>query len=186
MSLHDGAAHWLLLQTWLTQSLPETHDLPVAHFGHEAPPQSTSVSVPSFMASVQDTTAVHTPLWHRFEEQSELTPHCLPLAHLPQTGPPQSMSVSCPSFAASLHEPATQTLPAHRPVWQSEDTVQALPVAHLGQAGPPQSTSVSPPFFIMSEHESTGVHTLFTHSVLAQSVPKEHALPLAQCAHEGP
>jgi hypothetical protein len=48
-----GAWHFPPLQTPLTQSVGLVQPLLVPHFGQLPPPQSTSLSVPSFSASEQ-------------------------------------------------------------------------------------------------------------------------------------
>jgi hypothetical protein len=55
MSVHDGAAHSLagVGQTWLSQSFATAQALPVSQAGQAVPPQSTSVSAPFLMPSVQ-------------------------------------------------------------------------------------------------------------------------------------
>src|SRR5207245_1350669 len=55
-SLHDDAAHIRLVQNPLWQSLPWRHILWASHGMHE-PPQSISVSSPSFARSMQ-------PIWN--------------------------------------------------------------------------------------------------------------------------
>ncbi|HVU03082.1 MAG TPA: hypothetical protein VHE30_15080 [Polyangiaceae bacterium] len=54
-SLHAGATHFPLVQTPLTQSEPDPQVLPVLHFEHTLPPQSTSLSEPFFAPSLQET-----------------------------------------------------------------------------------------------------------------------------------
>jgi hypothetical protein len=99
LSLHVGAWH-VTLQTLLVQSVPARHVSPLAQVGHDAPPQSTAVSVPFFTPSrppvhfgTWQMPPVHTPL-----VQSPGTPHTLPSAHFfpwpTHVVPPQSMSVS--------------------------------------------------------------------------------------------
>jgi hypothetical protein len=50
--VHDAPAHTLSKQTWAAQSAPAQHAWPLAHPGHEPPPQSTSLSKPSRRPSV--------------------------------------------------------------------------------------------------------------------------------------
>jgi hypothetical protein len=69
-------------QTVLTQSVFVEHFRPVAHGGHVPPPQSTSVSFPSFMPSVH-VAGAHTPMVQTGVdglEQSAAEVHC---THLP-------------------------------------------------------------------------------------------------------
>jgi hypothetical protein len=74
-SVHEGAAAAHVFvpgsQTVLVQSEPVVQALELAHFGHVAPPQSTSVSAPSFTPSVHEGVA-HLPPVHTPPVQSEL------------------------------------------------------------------------------------------------------------------
>jgi hypothetical protein len=72
---------------------------PVGHFGHVEPPQSTAVSVPFLIESVQ-VAATQVVDWQLAVVQSTPEPQCLPTPHFGQL-PPQSMSVSFPFFALS-------------------------------------------------------------------------------------
>jgi hypothetical protein len=134
------------------------------------PPQSTSVSAPFFIASVQvGASAPHTPPAQLALWQSPALPHAFPFGHLAQAGPPQSTSLSLPFFIPSLQAPlgAAQTPFAQLALVQSEATPQVLPLAHLTQVAPPQSMSVSPPFFIPSLHVGAGaLQTLPTQLAL--------------------
>jgi len=153
-SEHVAAWHTLPEQTPLAQSPASVHPLPSAHFlaGAQLPPQSTSVSVPFFVESVQlaawHLLEVQTPLWQSVPAvQAPFVPH---LAQA--LVPPQSMSDS-PSFFTTSEQVGTwQMLPMHTPLRQSAATEQTLPSAHFlaGAQLPPQSTSVSVPFFTPS------------------------------------
>jgi hypothetical protein len=66
------------------------------------PPQSTSVSPPSFTPSEQ-LAGAHLPDAHTFVLQSFGTLQPRPGAHALGHDPPQSMSVSSPSFTPSMH-----------------------------------------------------------------------------------
>jgi hypothetical protein len=91
------------------QSAATAQFLVSAHLVAQVPPQSTSVSVPFFAASVQVAAkhlfAVHTEL-----TQSAATAQDFVSAHLLAHVPPQSMSVSVPFLTASAHVGSTQTL----------------------------------------------------------------------------
>jgi len=85
VSVQVGTAHAPLVQTPLVQfppaPVPVPHILPLAQAG-QAPPQSTSVSLPFFTRSVQaagwHAPAVQTPLL----QFAPLVPQALPSAHL--------------------------------------------------------------------------------------------------------
>jgi hypothetical protein len=102
--------HLLPVQTLLTQSAGTLQVLVSAHLEHE-PPQSTSVSVPSFVPLVQ-LAVWHLPLVQLPERQSAATEQPAPTAHLfvVLQEPPQSTSVSEPFLTVSLHAAALQTL----------------------------------------------------------------------------
>jgi hypothetical protein len=160
------------------------HIFPAAHFVRQAPPQSTSVSVPFFTVSVQvgvtQTPSAQTPL-----VQSLPVPQPLPLAHgFPGAHvPPQSTSVSVPFFTVSAQVGATQMWSAagQTPSAQSGATAQALPVAHRGQVDP-QSTSVSVPFLTASVQLGAW-HRPPMQTPPTQSVPVTHILPAPHLPH---
>ncbi len=105
------------VQTWVigsqapeAQSAGTAQESPTAHVfpcATQDPPQSTSVSVPSFTPSVQ---LAATQRWvlpsHRPEVQSAGTPQATPFAQVfpsaTQAAPPQSTPVSTPFFAPSV------------------------------------------------------------------------------------
>lgn len=121
-------------------------DLVLSHFvGHTLPPQSTSVSDPSFwlLEQVLGELAQVLP-WQYPPWQSVLELHCLPSWHFSQF-PPQSMSVSDPSFWLLLHV-SWQTPFEQTSLAQSVLAEQLLPLSQ-GLQVPPQSTSVSSPSF---------------------------------------
>jgi hypothetical protein len=76
--------------------------LPLAQGAHDGPPQSTSVSLPFFAASLQPalwhTPLLQTPVW-----QSTPARQALPTPHFVLQALPQSTSVSAPFFTKSLH-----------------------------------------------------------------------------------
>jgi len=65
---------------------------------------------------------------------------------------------------------------------QSVETMQPLPSAHFlpwpSHVAPPQSMSVSVPFFWPSVH--VGAWQVVLHTLLVQSAPLPHVLPVAQ------
>jgi hypothetical protein len=90
-----------LEQTSLTQSPLPWQSRPTLHFVAHEPPQSTSVSSPSFAKLVH--CATHAPLLQKVLEQSEPALHVFPSAHFVMHEPPQSMSVSSPFLILSMH-----------------------------------------------------------------------------------
>jgi hypothetical protein len=101
VSVQLPAAQSLLEQIPLRQSDVLSQALLSAHLP-QLPPQSTSVSDPSFTASEQEgieqTLPMHVPLL-----QSEPTKQAFPVRHLPHVAPPQSTSVSAPFLTLSVH-----------------------------------------------------------------------------------
>jgi hypothetical protein len=145
------------VQTLLSQSAATEQRLLGTHFEHD-PPQSTSVSVPFLIKSVQ-AAAEHfkfvpqTPL-----VQSAPTEHVLLSAQVVEQVddgaeiPPQSMSVSVPFFTESGHFAATHLPLVHTLESQSVAPVQVFPTPHrLQLVEPPQSMSDSPWFLVTSE-----------------------------------
>jgi hypothetical protein len=106
------ATHTPAWQLPVVQSASTTHALPSAHGAQASPPQSTSVSMPSFTQSWQlgepgmigshivevgaQSPAVHVPLM-----QSASLLQCLARAQGGHASPPQSMSVSIPFLMPS-------------------------------------------------------------------------------------
>jgi hypothetical protein len=103
----------------LTQSLLTEHVLPVAQGGQLPPPQSTSVSLPSFMPSVHCPTHVCVALQTLLAEQSESCKHAT------QTPPVQTLP---PAFEHA--EPSEASFVTHWPARHSESTQS---VADAGQ-----------------------------------------------------
>jgi hypothetical protein len=138
-------------QAVLWQSPSSTHPFVVMHFVLQLPPQSMSVSSPSFIPSAH---AVHLPAVHSPDAQSPATLHVLSSAHFWFVGavaqlPPQSMSVSSPSVLPSLQ--LTQVpVESHLPLAQSPGFLQCWPSLQAGQVAPPQSVSVSSPLVCVS------------------------------------
>jgi hypothetical protein len=115
-------AQVIATQLALLQSPLTMHILPFPHVfaGAQDPPQSTSVSLPFFSASLHDG-AVHTcvaagqiPL-----AQSAGVAHIRPVAHGGHVPPPQLTSVSVPFLTASVHEGTAQSPAAQTPLMQS-------------------------------------------------------------------
>jgi hypothetical protein len=100
------AAHAVQTPLWqasvLTQSLSTKHVLPVEQGGQLPPPQSTSVSLPSFTPSVHCPTHVCIALQTLLAEQSESCKHAT------QTPPVQTLP---PAFAHG--EPSVASLVTH-------------------------------------------------------------------------
>src|SRR4051812_14553216 len=92
----------VVLQNVLVQSAPTAQPLPFAHFVLQDPPQSRSVSFPSFSVSVHCAiTHVFVTGLQRAPVQSAATAQAFPSAHFVEQEPPQSVSVSSPSFTVS-------------------------------------------------------------------------------------
>jgi hypothetical protein len=168
----------LPVQTPLKQSSWTWQFHPTLHFvGHE-PPQSTSVSEPSFAVLWHGET--HTALTQKVLAQSEPTPHFLSSAHFFVHEPPQSVSVSEPSVVVLLHGET------HTPLLQ-EVLAQSVPAPHFMSSAhafghePPQSTSASPPLATWSSQlgivQTLPVHPAFVqvlHTPLRQSLSCTH------------
>lgn len=148
-------------QVKMPQSLSATQVLPTAQ-APQLPPQSTSLSSPFLIPSVQ-VGAAQTPLAQLAEAQSAVTLQAALGAHFIQA-PPQSLSVSLPSRIPSVQVGAMQTPAGQtRPDWQSFPFWHLACAPHLVEHEPPQSMSVSPPFW-----------TLSVQLGVAQSVPPVH------------
>jgi hypothetical protein len=159
-----------LVQIPLRQSEFARHCLPLAHFGQTGPPQSTSVSWPFLIPSVQVAGAVQTPL-------TQVLPDGQTLPQAPQLAGSLLVATQSP-----LHKvkPAWQgedwqTPLTQKPLRQSEFARHCLPLAHFGQTGPPQSTSVSWPFLIPSLQVGAGG----VQVPLTQMLPDGQTLPQA-------
>src|ERR1041385_7170641 len=125
----DNGVHTHLLPVQsspATQSVPVTHALPVAHFG-QPPPQSTSVSVPSFMLFAAQIGSVHTLAMQFAFWQSAGPPQPWPAGHFGQVPPPQSTPVSAAFFTLSVHVGFWQTFAMQFAAWQSPFPLHALP-----------------------------------------------------------
>ena len=127
------------------QSVPVEQPEPGAQAAAHPPPQSTSVSSPSFTWSVQE--AAQTPFVHNPLMQLRPAPsQAAPKPHFAGQLPPQSTSVSSPSFTP-FEQALTAHLPSrHTPLAQSGAAAQATPLVHFCGQLPPQSTAVSDPF----------------------------------------
>ncbi len=129
------------MQSAVWQSVASEQDCPTGHLA-QPPPQSTPVSVPSFVPLVVQTGAVHTSRRQFDTVQSESTLHAFPFAHAAQVPPPQSTSVSLP-FLTPSEQLGWHTLFVQTLLTQSVPAPQAFPSAQVGHVPPPQSTSVS-------------------------------------------
>jgi hypothetical protein len=200
-----GARQESVTQFALEQSDAPLHFLLVAQFGHDPPPQSTSVSVPFLMESVQVAPA-QWPALHESVVQSAPTRQRSVSLHGGQA-PPQSMSVSMPFCKRSLQTAALQWK-----FWQicdrhSESPVHAWSARHAGQSVPPQSVSVSFAFATPSLHvagwhtcgmlasapeeallpaSSLTVGATFEQTPVSQSLPPTQSFPVAQGRHGPP
>jgi hypothetical protein len=166
--VNDTPSQALLAQSvsaWQCRVRPQAAQVP--------PPQSTSVSLPSFLWSLHwFVTQVSELASQALLEQSVSTPQCSPVAQVAQVPPPQSTSVSTPSCLWSVH-----VLLAHLPVTKSHallvQSVLArhhLPVAQARPVPPPQSTSVSAPSFLWSTHRlATHFNVTRSQALLAQA-----------------
>src|SRR4051794_19846380 len=92
-----------LLQVWLTQSGPSLQFSLVGQCGQFRPPQSTSLSRPFKMASVQLTgSQIFVTASQCFETQSLAAAQARLSAQAGQSAPPQSTSVSAAFFTPSV------------------------------------------------------------------------------------
>ncbi len=192
-----ASVHWLvahlpvtLSHALSTQSPLTRHPLPTAQGEQVPPPQSMSVSLPSFCPSLHwlasHTCAVAS---HAVVVQSLSMRHFLPSAQAAQTLPPQSVSVSLPSSWPSLHwlEVHSIVVPSQAPEVQSPPTLHFLPTTHPGQVPPPQSTSVSLPSSWWSSHWlAMQTSVLASQAVDVQSLSILHFLATAQVGQVPP
>jgi hypothetical protein len=165
------ATHLSPVQSPLAQSVGTRQSFVLAQGRHEGPPQSTSVSVPSWMPSVQ-VGATHLLLRQTSGEvQSVVTSHP---THLPaplQTLPPPSVhAVSAAAFEVP-QVLAAQVLVMHVVAWASQ-SVGATQPTHL-----PLPSQATPP---LSLHEvSTGafvsMHALLVQVAVTQRVVIEQS-----------
>jgi hypothetical protein len=177
------STHTFPWHTPLAQSLATRHARPVAHVlpsaSHTAPPQSLSVSLPSFTPSLHETQVPGLLPEQRLFAQSALAAQCRASAHGGHTPPPQSLSVSLPFFTRSAHVGGWQSVPEHTPLTQSPATAQCCcgeVSLHVAPHVPPQSTSVSPASLVPS------VQWVATHVPLPSQTtppPSVHAVPFA-------
>lgn len=96
--------HALLMHTFDWQSELALQAKPRAHGEQMPPPQSTSVSAPFFIPSMQlaEETQISIAL-QKLEMQSESEKHIFPPLHFGHVPPPQSMSDSAPFSMLSEH-----------------------------------------------------------------------------------
>src|SRR3569623_794995 len=123
-SVHDGAAHVLVVvplhtPDWQSPATPSVrHFLPLPHLPHIAPPQSTSVSLPSVMLSMHVAAAQPPPA------QPVPVAHSLPGRQGGHSGPPQSTSVSVWFRAVSMQVGAAQVPRVQTRLVQSPPVLQ--------------------------------------------------------------
>ncbi len=178
----------LASHTLLTQSLALRHFLVSAQAGQVAPPQSTSVSSPFWVRSVQ-LAFWQMLLRHTLLTQSPCLRHFWVWTHAGQVAPPQSTSVSSPLCALSVQLALVQVLAvgSHTLLRQSVPLRHFLVSAHAGQVAPPQSTSVSSPLNTWSVQLAlVQVLAVGSHTLLRQSVPLRHFLVSAHAGQVAP
>jgi hypothetical protein len=188
----------LAVQTPATQAAEEQSAgtlqcLPSAHFCVHTPPQSTSVSEPFFLPSLQ-LGPTQTPPEHEPDVQSVPARQPEPIGQRSvQSVPPQSMSVSVPSRLPSVQLAAwAQWPPMQFPVEQSAAVMQPCAGAHLFAQLPPQSTSVSSASSMPSEQwaapqmpsaqvwpplQTTPKHEASAQALFTQTWPFGHCMP---------
>jgi hypothetical protein len=147
---------------------------------HCGPPQSVSVSLPSFVPSTHETHVPGPLPKQKLFLQSELLTQCSLSAHFllaaSQVAPPQSVSVSAPFFTPSLHVAGVHVFAvgSQTPLTQSPATRHLSLSAHA-EHEPPQSLSVS------SASWTPSVQCVATHAPLpSQTMPplSEQTVPL--------
>jgi hypothetical protein len=141
---------------------------------HCAPPQSTSVSLPSFTPSPHETHVPGPEPKQMLLVQSALVPQCFVSAQGLHE-PPQSTSVSVPFCTLSVQLAGVQVFAvgSQTLLWQSAPTRQFL-VSAQGPHEPPQSMSVSVPSLTPSVHCAVTQVPLPSHTVPPLSV---HVVP---------
>jgi hypothetical protein len=179
MSAQLIGLHLPALQWPLVQSCAEVHTLPSAHGGHWAP-QSTSVSVPFLIMSVQlgvaQWPAEQTRLMHWGPDVQ-----VRPFAHgMHIVAPPQSTSPSLPFFTLSLHVGAWQVIAVQTWLLQSSGAAHARPSMQGGQTSPPQSVSVSVPLLMPS------LQVFAAHEPATQVRPAGHSTPTHAASTQPP
>jgi hypothetical protein len=182
----DGSTHTPPLHEFTTQSPFVEQPWFTAHFVAQGPPQSLSVSVPFFRASLQvgavQVSFEQTPLL-----QSVMSRHFFVSSQRFGQPAPQSTSPSVP-----LRMPSEQLGSAQRPslqFWLSQPrfSVHTWPALQRLQtpAGSPQSLSTSP-WFLMPSEQDAEVHVPPLQTVLSQSLFASHFLPPSQGPQEPP
>jgi len=133
------------LHTPLWQSAPAPQPWPGAQSG-QAPPQSTSTSLPFFTPSVQLGAAQRPFPPQTALAQSALVLHVDPSAQPGHSPPPQSVPSSAPLRAPSPQEMAAQRellAGQNKPATQSASAWHRCPARQVLPHTPPQSLSVS-------------------------------------------
>src|SRR5262249_15901937 len=128
LTMPRGQAWHVVAQLELMQSESALHFAPAAHLVVQVPPQSTPLSVPfkilSLQLSIAQTGSVHVPLL-----QSLATAHPSPSPHFGHMVPPQSLAVSSPFCTPSVQLGAAHSLSAPQTlVTQSPKATHILPI----------------------------------------------------------
>jgi hypothetical protein len=121
----------------VTQSEATRHCFPLAHGAHAGPPQSTSVSAPSLIPSVQvDMTDVQTFITQVLEQQSCVTMQGLPTTWHPGPPPWQTLPLQAPEQQLWFvwHAPPAGMQGAHMPLMQVPEQ-QVWPGMQITPAG---------------------------------------------------
>ncbi len=149
------------------QSPPPLQLLVLAHGGHE-PPQSVSVSSPSFMPSLQVAATHEPPVQMLVPVQSEVVLHPRQWPPPSQTLPPLSLQVA-PVAAFSV----PQALPVQVFVMQRVDcAAQSVAATHATQWPSPSQTVPLLSLHAVLSGVSVPAHFLSTHETVRHVVPE--------------
>jgi len=166
---------------------------PFVHGLQVPPPQSTSVSMPFLIPSVQEGLACAPQIWpvQDWVMQSDAARHARPSAQSGQLGPPQSVSVSRLSLTLLEHcaGQAKHALLSQSSLRQSVGTRQWRPSGQRGQPEePPQSMSDSLASLdpLVQGEACEGWQEPLLQMPLVQSLARLQALPTWQAAQEVP
>lgn len=150
--VHWAATHWSHIPAVhfrIEQSASVAHARPGLQGMQSGPPQSTSVSVPSFVWFEQDAPTLHRlpplAIWQTPSRQSASTLQGSKPEHLFGHEPPQSEAVSLPSGIWLVHDAGRHTPPTQLPLSHARCWLQPCPRAQRPQpvSVVPQSISVS-------------------------------------------
>jgi hypothetical protein len=165
------ATHLSLVQTPLVQSRGSRQSLVLAQDGHEAPPQSTSVSVPSLMPSEQVAATHLLAVQASPEAQSEAVLHPTQVPVAVQTLPLLSVHV-VPSVASAVpHTFVVQVLVTHFVAWGG----QSLPITQATHLPLPLQTVP-----LLSVHAVSAAAFESTHAFIVQATVTHLVLGCAQ------